>query len=169
MSSRVLILDTSILCCWLRVPSKETAGSDDDQWDHARVDRLLTEERRKGSTFVLPIASLIETGNHIAQSAHSRYERAQELVSHLDDAASAVSPWAAFTDQSDLWSGGALQRLSDEWPALASQRMTIGDTTIKFVADYYSVAGFEVEIVTADAGLKAYEPRRPAVTPRRRS
>lgn len=26
MRKRVLILDTSVLCCWLQVPGKETAG-----------------------------------------------------------------------------------------------------------------------------------------------
>ena len=34
MSKRVLILDTSVLCCWLQVPGKEEAGPVNDRWDH---------------------------------------------------------------------------------------------------------------------------------------
>lgn len=102
MRRKVLILDTSVLCCWLQVPGKKNAGPADDLWDHARIERLLAEERRNGSTFVLPIATLIETGNHIAQAPARRFECATALAAHLRDAADASTPWAAFTDQSPL-------------------------------------------------------------------
>ena len=61
LSKRVLILDTSVLCCWLQVPGKEEAGPVNDRWSHARIDALLAQERAKKSTFVLPI------GNYSAQ------------------------------------------------------------------------------------------------------
>ena len=128
---RVLILDTSVLCCWLRVPGKEETGPVDDRWDHARIDALLQKERELNSTFVLPVATLIETGNHIAQAASLRFERAQDLARCLQEAAQARSPWAAFTDQSQLWATENLRTLADKWPALASQRISIGDATIK--------------------------------------
>ena len=165
---RVLILDTSVLCCWLRVPGKEETGPVDDRWDHARIDALLQKERELNSTFVLPVATLIETGNHIAQAASLRFERAQDLARCLREAAQARSPWAAFTDQSQLWSTENLRVLADEWPALASRRISIGDATIKDVAEFYARAGFFVEILTADAGLKAYQPAQALAPPRRR-
>ena len=89
MSKRVLILDTSVLCCWLKVPGKDEAGPVDDRWDHARIAQLLDKERSQGSTFVLPIATLIETGNHIAQAPGQRFERASDLAGYLKEAADA--------------------------------------------------------------------------------
>ena len=168
MSRRVLILDTSVLCCWLRVSGKDEAGPVNDRWDHDRISKLLEEERANESTFVLPIATLIETGNHIAQAPGQRFERASSLAGYLREAANAESPWAAFTDQSQLWSPENLRALAESWPALAVGGTSIGDATIKDVAEYYAKAGYFVEILTGDAGLKAYEPAQPVVIPRRR-
>lgn len=168
MSKRVLILDTSVLCCWLQVPGKDEAGPIHDRWDHNRINLLLEEERAKNSTFVLPIATLIETGNHIAQAPSHRFERASSLAVYLREAADAQSPWAAFTDQSPLWQADNLRTLADSWPQLANAGTTIGDATIKDVAEYYAKAGYFVEILTGDAGLKAYEPAKPVAIPRRR-
>lgn len=168
MRGRVLILDTSVMCCWLQVPGKEEAGPQNDKWNYERIEQLLNAERQKKSTFVLPIATLIETGNHIAQAPAYRHERATILSEHLRNSADASSPWAAFTDQSFLWNPGSLRTLADKWPALAATGFTIGDTTIKDVAEYYAATGFAVEILTGDAGLKSYEPARPVLIPRRR-
>jgi hypothetical protein len=168
MSRKILILDTSILCCWLRVPGKDTAGSAHDRWDYKRINDLLTVERDQGSTFVLPIASLIETGNHIAQCTGDRFNLATSLTNHLQNTVDASSPWAAFTDQSMLWESSNLQQLANTWPRLAVGGTSIGDATIKHVAEHYSKAGYEVEILTGDEGLKAYETRKPIPIPRRR-
>lgn len=169
MAKKVLVLDTSILCCWLQVTGKETAGNRDDQWNHDRIFTILVAERKAGSIFVLPIASLIETGNHIAQCNGDRHALATSLSQHLSDAADATSPWAAFTDQSPLWESPNLVKLAATWPALAVGGTSIGDATIKHVAEYYARAGYAVEILTGDQGLKAYEPLKPIVAPRRRS
>lgn len=168
MSKRVLILDTSVLCCWLQVPGKEETGPVNDRWDHDRINVLLEQERAKNSTFVLPIATLIETGNHIAQASKYRFERASSLAGYLREAADAQSPWAAFTDQSQLWQAENLRALADTWPRLANGGTSIGDATIKDVAEYYAKAAYFVEILTADAGLKAYQPTQPVARPRRR-
>jgi hypothetical protein len=117
---------------------------------------------------VLPIASLIETGNHIAQCAGNRFELASSLAAYLAGAAAGTSPWVAFTDQSALWEPEQLQELAATWPALAVTGMGIADATIKGVAEHYAAAGFHVEILTGDDGLKAYQPLQPAAIPRRR-
>lgn len=168
MSRRVLILDTSVLCCWLQVPGKDEAGPINDRWTHDRINTLLEEERTKDSTFVLPIATLIETGNHIAQAPSQRFERANSLATCLRAAADAQSPWAAFIDQTPLWQSDNLRLLAETWPHLAMGGISIGDHTIKDVAEYYAKAGYQVEILTGDAGLKSYEPIRPVAIPRRR-
>lgn len=165
---KVLILDTSILCVWLKVPKMETCGADDDQWDFARVDKHIQEDIREKTTLVLPLATLVETGNHIAQASSKRYETAQALAEIITAAADERTPWAAFTDQSDLWDVEGLKKLASEWPDLANQKISIGDATIKTVAEHYAKMGFQVEILTGDGGLKAYQPTTPAPIPRRR-
>jgi hypothetical protein len=168
MSRKVLILDTSVLCCLLRVPGKEEAGPQNDRWDHARINHLLDHEKQQGSIFVLPMATIIETGNHIAQASGQRYERATELAALLRGVADGTTPWAAFTDQSILWQSENLRDLAGSWPTLAAGGTSIGDATIKDVAEFYANAGYKVEILTGDRGLKAYEPISPPLIPRRR-
>jgi hypothetical protein len=168
MSRKVLIIDTSVLCCWLKIPGMGEAGPANDRWTYDRISQLLAEERRSSSTFVLPIATLIETGNHIAQAPEHRFDRATELAKHLKEAADAVSPWAAFTEQAPLWQTDNLMTLADLWPELAAGGLSIGDATIKDVAEYYATAGYTVEILTGDQGLKSYEPAKPVLIPRRR-
>ncbi|AFZ23892.1 hypothetical protein Cylst_1614 [Cylindrospermum stagnale PCC 7417] len=166
---KVLIIDTSILGVYLGVPRKETCGSDDDKWDKQKVDARFLEEEQNGTTFILPLATIIETGNHIAQGALKRYEIAQTFANILVKVAEGEIPWAVFTTQLDeLWSAEKLKELALEWPTLASRNISIGDATIKSVAEYYAESGFEVEILTGDEGLKAYQPVTSPPIPRRR-
>ncbi|AUB82475.1 hypothetical protein [Candidatus Thiodictyon syntrophicum] len=164
---KVLIIDTSILCVWLDVPGKETCGPDHDRWDRPRVDEKIHAEARAGTTFVLPLASIIETGNHIAQAPRSRKERADALADLIRKSADEETPWAAFAHQSELWSSARLKTLADTWPALAAKQISMGDITIKDVAEYHAPS-CRVEILTGDLGLKGYEPAAPPEIPRRR-
>lgn len=164
---KVLIIDTSILCVYLKVPHMDDCGSDNDKWDYARVAQKINEEIEQNSLLVLPLATLIETGNHIAQASGERYASAEGLANIIVKAATAEEPWAAFTFQNKLWSEENLLKLAKEWPRLAASGLSIGDTTIKDVAEFYVEAGSVVEILTGDEGLKAYEPKV-AVMPRRR-
>jgi len=165
---KVLVIDTSILCVWLRVPNMDRCGPDGDFWDFDRINQKIEQEIQTESTLVLPLATIIETGNHISQASHNRKEVAQALAGIIRKTADAKTPWAAFSDQSSLWSGEALKKLANCWPNLAAKKLSIGDATIKEVADYYSQARYEVEILTGDSGLKAYQPVQALEEPRRR-
>lgn len=165
---KVLIVDTSILCVWLNVPGMDDCGPAHDKWDRPRVATKIQQEELAGATFVLPLASIIETGNHIAQAGHSRRERSQALAELMKKSASQETPWAAFSEQSALWSPEKLTRLAESWPDLAAQKLSLGDATIKDVAEYYAQMGYQVEILTGDRGLKAYEPVAPIEIPRRK-
>ncbi|WP_024275693.1 hypothetical protein [Hyphomicrobium sp. 802] len=169
MPLRVLILDTSVLCCLLEIPGKEICGPDGDKWDKERVTKLLKEEKGKGSSFVIPLATIIETGNHIAQSPKGRFELATAFGGYMKKAADGSSPWAAFIEQADLWTAEKLNSLADNWPTLAAAKTSLGDATIMDVAEFYAKGGFDVEIVTGDLGLKSYEPRKKPMIPRRRN
>lgn len=162
------MIDTSILCVWLSVHGKTTCGTVEDQWNKERVTQLLDKEITAGTTLVLPLATILETGNHIAQASSQRRDTAFELAKLIKQAADETTPWAAFTDQSELWNTEALRKLAAEWPDMAAQKISIGDATIKIVAEYYARAGYRVEIFTADQGLKSYEPQTPPSIPRRR-
>jgi hypothetical protein len=169
MTRRVIVLDTTVLCCLLKVPGKDTAGPADDRWDFGRIDALLKREEAEGTVFVLPLATILETGNHVAQAAGDRYTLAQGLSNIITSAARADTPWAAFTDQADLWGIDRLLALAEAWPSLAAGGTSIGDATIKDVAEWYAQADYNVEIITGDAGLKAYQPLSAPLKPRRRS
>lgn len=165
---KVLVIDTSILCVYLKVPFMESCGPDRDKWDYNRVAGKINDEIRQKSLLVLPLATLIETGNHIAHVSGERYLLAEELSKIIVKAATAEEPWAAFTSQSELWSEENLKKLANEWPKLAASKISIGDATIKDVAEFYRESGFRVEILTGDGGLKAYEPKEIKVPRRRR-
>lgn len=165
----VFILDTSVLCVWLKVPGMEICGSDHDQWDFNKVDAEIKAGMESGYTLVLPLATIIESGNHIAHSPGDRVPRARQLSAILAKAADRQSPWAAFTEQSPLWTAGNLKRLAAEWPPLAARKLGIGDATIKHVAEYYGDMGYHVRLLTGDTELAAYEPPAPKLIPRRRS
>ncbi|AGY58793.1 hypothetical protein [Gloeobacter kilaueensis] len=162
MPGQVIVIDTSMLCVWLAIPGKDTCGESDDIWDYPRVRQHIEEAiKDRRTTLVFPLASILETGNFISQLPSSRFELAQKLAEIIHSAADEKSPWAAFTDQSSLWEAEALKKLATGWPELAKQKLSIGDATIKEVAQYYAKAGFEVEIMTGGKGLKAYQPAPP--------
>lgn len=147
---------------------KDTAGPEDDQWTFERSDAVLREAVNEGATLVLPLAVLIETGNHIAQCNGDRFVLAGQLAQLLTDAVNGTNPWVPFAGQDELWSDEGLLGLAASWPRLAAGGTSIADATIKGVAEFYAEAGFQVEIVTGDEGLRAYAPAVPAALPRRR-
>ena len=67
MKDKVLIMDTCILCVWLGIPYMDDCGADKNKWTIKRVQKKIDEEIKKGTKFVLPIATIIETGNQIDQ------------------------------------------------------------------------------------------------------
>jgi hypothetical protein len=166
--SKVLVIDTSMLCAKLNVPGKETCGPTDDPWNQERVNQVLHVEAQQGTTFVLPLAAIIETGNHIAQAPERRYEIAKTFAEIIDASADEQSPWAAFARQVDLWSAAELHELAAAFPEAASHQRSMGDMTIAKVADFYYQSGFDVQIFTADEQLRAYQPPQPRSQPQPR-
>ena len=161
VSGKIVIIDTSIMCCWLNVCNKETCGPENDKWDKARVDDFINSMIKEGASLVLPLPVIIETGNHIAQASSMRYECAVEFIEVIKKAVDEKSPWAAFSRQSYLWEGEKIKDLIASWPELVKPNkkgnLSMGDIMIKAVADFYSSFDSEVKILTGDQGLKTYE------------
>jgi hypothetical protein len=166
---KVLVIDTSMLCVWLQVPGIAPCQIDGEEWNKARIDEYLEQEKAVGTEFVLPLAVIIETGNHIAQANMKRRETAEELSKVVADAADGSIPWIPFTRQVQLWEPENLKSLLKEWVELAAQKLSIGDATIKAVTEFYSRSGYSVEILTGDRQLKSYEQITPPTKPGRRS
>ncbi len=162
MAKKVLIIDTSMLCVYFEVPKMDICGSDDDKWDYNRVNEKIELEVANNTTLVLPLATIIETGNHITQAkTGNKLTLAKKLTDIMRKSADAQTPWATFSVQPDMWNGEKLKELANNWESLVVQGTSLGDSTIKDVADYYSGDNWEVEILTGDKQLKSYEPLKP--------
>lgn len=158
MMKKVLVIDTSVLCVWLQVPGKETCGPSKGLITYDMVSKKIEEEQRKGTTFILPLATIIETGNHIAHSSGDRKTLGEDFAQIMIDSAEETSPWAAFTEQSCLWNPENLKKLAEKWKETVIAGQALGDASIVEVVKYYTDLGYHVEIYTGDEGLKAYEP-----------
>ena len=164
---KYLIIDTSLLCVWLRIPGYETGGPETDSWDYDRVDKKITTEKDAGTFFVLPLATIIETGNHITHVKRiDKRSFATELVNIINDSADETSPWVAFSFQSELWKPEQLKILARRWLDTVDV-LSLGDASILDVAEHFSKMG-DVEILSGDKGLIAYQPRHELFIPRRR-
>lgn len=89
---QVTFIDTSVLCELLDVPGK------------SRGDGVVREEFYErvadGERFVLPMTTVIETGNHIAQASGDRRAAAQRLA---DFVAAAAADRPPFTSNQVAW------------------------------------------------------------------
>ena len=167
---KLLLIDTSLLCVWLQVPGKETAGN--NKWDFERVNQKIQTEINAGTTLVLPLATVIETGNHIAQAnnnKNNKYPTAQKFAEIITCAADETSPWAAFREQIVLWEAEELKKLADKFPTQAIQETSMGDASIVILGWHYYQKAYHVEFLTDDEQLKSQEPPPPQPPTRRSS
>jgi hypothetical protein len=150
VKKKLAVVDSSILCVWLRVPGKETCG----QWEHDAVDSLIKKMVCDGTGLVLPFPSLIEVGNHIANAASGRYETAQKFSQFIKDAISGTKPWTLFAEQKIMFEGTKLHVLADAFPTAAARGTSLADLAITNIANYYRGIGYAVDILTGDGGMQ---------------
>jgi hypothetical protein len=81
----VQFIDTSVLLEILKVPGHSS--------NHIEITRELESRILDGVTFVLPVTTIIETGNHIAQCDGDRRGAAERFVRALELARTATPPW----------------------------------------------------------------------------
>ncbi len=159
------------------------SGAINDVWDFQRVVQKIKQEIKISTTLVLPLATVVETGNHIAQAKAKQYEIAKAFAKIMTDAADETTPWAAFSEQIVLWEAEELKKLAAKFPEEAEelkklaakfpenakQKTSIGDASIVSLGWHYHQKGYHVEFLTADEGLKAQEPPPPTASTRRSS
>lgn len=156
---KVLIVDTCLACVWMRIPGKEEAGPENDRWNYERVNAKIESEIAEDTLLVLPLASIIETGNFIAQiNRHDRMPFVTSFGNIIQQSINGDSPWTTFCRQNALWEANHLRGVVARWMAMNQEdKHSFGDVSILDVATEYRSAGFDVEILTADQLLKSYE------------
>ena len=152
---KIYIMDTSVLCVYLQIPNMDKCTGD-IFWDYSMIKQKIDSITKDKHYIVLPLATIIETGNHIAHINGDKYKLIQEFLVILKAILAANSPWAAFTEHEIIKQH--LTMLSEGWKDLAVQGVSFGDAMIKEIADYYHQEQYTVEILTGDNGLKSTEP-----------
>lgn len=149
----VCLLDTSIFVEILNVPVKSR--------QHAEILRQLADRIRAAETLFLPMATILETGNHIGQNGDGGARRAcaTRFAQQVEAALKGSSP---FRPISFLQAEDMAQWLN-EFPDHASRGSGLGDLSI--VHDWQRLCtlnrGRRVYIWSLDGHLAAYD-RAPA-------
>ncbi|SFU46820.1 hypothetical protein [Alicyclobacillus macrosporangiidus] len=147
----VRYVDTSIVLNMLNVPGRNQ--------DRDHVLRELAESQ--GDTFILPLSSIIETGNHIAHLADGfqRRQAAERFTELLKKIARGEFPWTMdklSMDRKDL------EFYASHFPDYAVRGVGMGDLSIIREFTRYverigpSVSGIVVKIWSLDAHLSGY-------------
>lgn len=154
--AEVRFVDTSVLCDLLKVPGKCQR--------HEEVRSELDSLLQSRVHLVLPIATVIETGNHIAQAndGHGRRASAEAFVNLLRLTAQGKMPWVL---HSVAWDSRMLDLLCDGPGQIGSfveiagnGILGAGDVAILAECSLYAArtAGVAVTVWTHDERLAAY-------------
>jgi len=147
-------VDTSVLCEFLAVPGKSQRPDE--------IRQELRERVAARESLLLPVATIIETGNHIAQLGGGPARTCAMRLAHLlRMTAAGEAPWEL---HGITWNGELLNGMCDgvrgalPLEDMAMQGVGTGDVSILAEAEAYRrrVAHVDVRIWTLDAGLAAY-------------
>ena len=147
--ANIVIVDTSILLNLLDVPFKN------DQ--QPEVVEQLNDHIRNGDLLFLPIATVLETGNHVAQNGDGNQRRqcALRLVETVRTAVTDSIPWAL----APLPDSETLVSWLDDFPRSAMRGVGIGDHSIvkawERTCDEFP--GARVSVWSLDGDLQGYD------------
>jgi hypothetical protein len=165
MRKKLLIIDTSVFCVWLDIPEKNTCKDEFGKTLTSKeIQTKIIDYDKKGYQFVLPMAVIIETGNHIAQikTQNLRIEKAKQFAEHITKSLDATTPWMAFNNQKALFETENLREMIMTWEnevyktQQGQKGISMGDIAILQIK-YYFEQNYEVEIFTGDTGLRYFD------------
>lgn len=149
--SAVAIVDTSIFCNVLNIPTKNG--------ERVQVMKDLKSYLEEGTTLLLPMAAVYETGNHIAQlkavGGGKRRSLANTFAKEVTKAISGDAPWQVMqlpeTEEVSVW--------LSEFPEAAMRGAGMGDLSIIKEWEKFTkrAPGRRVFIWTLDSDLKGYD------------
>ncbi len=118
--SKVHFIDTSVLTELLNIPGFNER--------HEEINAEYLQLDKAGDTFVLSMAVLVETGNHIAHvpDGNMRRQIASMLASLVKDALDGKSRWNVMPEISPK----VLKAILDQLPMQAQQGTGFGDVSI---------------------------------------
>lgn len=170
MKRKVLLIDTSILVVWLQVPGMGITGN--KHLDYDAVHSKLAVEQEAGTTFVLPMATIIETGNHITHISNwdDRRLAVNRFADLLIQVANNKKPWMLYYDGEGFSSPDELVVLAENWRENGIYELSLGDASILKVANKLKLT-FDVEVYTDDDMLEQLSrvPLVPEYVPRRKT
>jgi hypothetical protein len=116
----ICIVDTSIFCNILEVPNLCQ--------DRDRVLNRLEELIEDGATLLLPLATIYETGNHIAQNGDGRERRnaAERFAEQVNLALQGENPFTP----TDINEEDELRQWLAQFPDYAEREVGFGDMSI---------------------------------------
>jgi hypothetical protein len=165
MKKKLLIIDTSVFCVWLDIPERNTCKDELGKTLTSKdIQNKIADYQQKGYQFVLPMAVIIETGNHIAhiQRQNLRIEKAKQFAEHITKSLDATRPWIAFNNQKALFETENLREMITTWESevyktqQGQKGIAMGDVAIAQVANFYQETN-EIMIFTGDFGLRNFE------------
>lgn len=116
----IALIDTSVLCNIVPVP-----GLDQHRGE---ILSELEHHIRSRTTLLLPLAAVVETGNHIAHvpDGQKRRSSARSFCEELGKAIDGQSPWTP----TPFWDVAGLRSWLPEFPDRAMKRIGMGDLSI---------------------------------------
>lgn len=147
--SAICIIDTSIFLEILNVPFKAN--------QHGDVIKQLEDKIRRKESLFLPMATILEAGNHIAQSGDGgqRRKTAARFVKQIRKALEGESPFTPI----DFLTSDKLKAWLSEFPDSATRGCGLGDLSI--IKDWERQCvlhkALRVYIWSLDEHLSAYD------------
>lgn len=120
--STVHFIDTTVMTALLKVPHHNS----DERYEETKEEYELLEQN--GDVFVLPVAVLVETGNHIAHipDGNMRREIAKKLATLVREAMKANNNWNIIPEIPI----SVLEMILDQLPDQAMAGIGFGDISI---------------------------------------
>lgn len=158
----VRFIDTSVIANMLKIPGRCN--------DAESVQEEFKQVLEAKEVLILPIATIIETGNHIAHITDSNARRniAGIFGEYLRKTAEGEAPWQLYGIEIDK---EGLLYLADHIEENASRKIGIGDMSIIHAYDQYreTVPGIgRIMIWSTDTHLQGYCEENVSVTVNRR-
>ncbi|MBS0202274.1 MAG: hypothetical protein JSS49_05185 [Planctomycetes bacterium] len=116
----VALIDTSVFCNIIPIPNRDQ--NRDEILD--RLEELINDS----TTLLLPMAAVLEAGNHIAHltNGHARRDTARLFCKLVCDAIDGTSPWTP----TPFWDVLILRKWMNEFPDHAKTGIGLGDLSI---------------------------------------
>ena len=158
----VRFIDTSVMANMLKIPGRCN--------DAESVQEEFKQVLEAKEVLILPIATIIETGNHIAHIADSNARRsiAGKFGEYLRKTAEGEAPWQLYGIEIDK---EGLLYLADHIEENKKKKIGIGDMSIIHAYDQYreTVPGIgRIMIWSTDTHLQGYCEENVSVTVNRR-